>query len=392
MRNTTLLLAAGIIALVFMSVLAGSPGTVEAATLVVDSTADANDDIPGDGLCATSGSQCTLRAAIEEANALGGDDAVTLPSGTYTLSLGSELAISSNLTLTGAGADITTIQAAATSGSAYARVINITGGTVTISGVTIRHGNLADHGAGIQNAGTLTVTDSTFSENHATNSRHGGAIKNNPGKSLTVSRSTFNGNSSSEGGAIQNRGTATITNRTFSNNSASSGGGLDTISGSSTVVNSTFTGNSAGSGGGIFEIFGSVSLVNTIVEGNTGSAAREDCFGSGITTLGNNLSGVGTGCPTCGPGDVTTADAKLGPLQDNGGPTFTHALLIDSPAPSTDQRGTSRPQGSSSDIGAFELVTGASVPGVTVWGLVALAVLMAAFSGRRLRRRASQKT
>lgn len=92
-----------------------------------------------------------------------------------------------------------------------------------------------------------------------------------------------------------------------------------------------------------------------------------------FTTLGNNLSGVGTGYPSGGPGDLTNTNAKLGPLQDNGGTTFTHALLTGSPAidggndsaaPATDQRGTSQPQDSASDIGAFELVPGTSVPGV----------------------------
>jgi hypothetical protein len=56
-------------------------------------------------------------------------------------------------------------------------------------------------------------------------------------------------------------------------------------------------------------------------------------------------------------------DPKLGPLQDNGGATLTHALLPgslaidnadDGAAPSTDQRGVARPQGAASDIGAFE--------------------------------------
>ena len=387
-----------------LSLLAVFPGAAESATLVVNTTIDAGDATPGDGSCVTSGGPCSLRAAIEEANALAGDDTISRPAGTYTLSLGAELTISSNLTLTGAGAATTIIEAATTSGTASARVINVTSGVVSISGVTIRHGNLPDHGAGILNAGTLTVTESTFSENHAANSRHGGAIRNESGKSLTVLRSTFNANSSSEGGAIQNRGTATIKNSTFSNNSASSGGGLDNIGGTAAVVNSTFTGNSASSGGGIYSIFAVVSIVNTISFGNTGQAAREDCFNGGGTgaaflTLGNNLSGIGTGCPTGGPGDLTTADAKLGPLQDNGGPTFTHELLAGSPAidagdnaaaPATDQRGTTRPQGAASDIGAFELVTGASVPSLSQWGLIVMAFLLVAlfgWSGRRLARR-----
>ena len=80
-------------------------------------------------------------------------------------------------------------------------------------------------------------------------------------------------------------------------------------------------------------------------------------------------------------------------------PTFTRALLTgslaidngnDSAAPSTDQRGTSRPQGSASDIGAYELVTGTAVPGVTDWGLMVMAALLAVFSGLWMRRRTLQ--
>ena len=385
---------------VLLIVLASS-GTAGAATLVVDSTVDAVDDNPGNGVCATSGGQCTLRAAIEEANALAGDDTITLPGGTYTV--GSEIAISSNVTLNGAGAASTIIQAAATASSANHRVFSVSSGVVSISGVTVRHGNLADHGAGIQNFGTLTVTDSTFQENNSGTTRHGGAIQNTTGAKLVVVRSSFIGNSASEGGAIQNRGTATITNSTFSVNGASnSGGGLDNIGNDVTtaVVNSTFSFNSAGSGGGIFNIFGAVTLVNTIVAGNSGSSTREDCFGAGITSLGHNLVGIGTGCPTGASGDLTTADAKLGTLQDNGGPTFTHALLSGSPAidagddgaaPATDQRGTSRPQGAASDIGAFELVTGVAVPSLSVWGLVAMALLLAAAYLWRARRRSNRQ-
>lgn len=122
-----------------LSLLALFSGTAEAATLVVNSTIDAMDVIPGDGSCVTSGGPCSLRVAIEEANAPVGDDTISLPAGTYTLTLGAELTISSNLTLTGAGADTTIIEAATTSGTASTRVINVTGGTVSISGVTIRH-------------------------------------------------------------------------------------------------------------------------------------------------------------------------------------------------------------------------------------------------------------
>ena len=145
MGSRTILLAAAIVALALTSVLAGPTRTVEAATLVVNSTADANDDSPGDGVCATSGGQCTLRAAIEEANALAGSDAITLPTGTYTLALAGlgedssvtgDLDITSDLTINGAGAATTIID-----GGAIDRVFHIlSGATAAIDDVTITNG------------------------------------------------------------------------------------------------------------------------------------------------------------------------------------------------------------------------------------------------------------
>ena len=82
------------IGLVMISTHAGS---VLAATFAVNSTADAVDATPGDGFCDDGTGNCTLRAAIMEANALAGDDTINLPAGTYTLTVGSELTISSSM-------------------------------------------------------------------------------------------------------------------------------------------------------------------------------------------------------------------------------------------------------------------------------------------------------
>src|SRR5206468_13059729 len=102
-----------------------SPGQSYAASFTVNSTTDAVDASPGDGLCATSGGQCTLRAAIEEANALPGADIVNLPAGTYSISLGagdfnaaSDLHITDELEIRGAGANQTFVD-----GGYYLRAI-----------------------------------------------------------------------------------------------------------------------------------------------------------------------------------------------------------------------------------------------------------------------------
>jgi hypothetical protein len=120
---------------------------------------------------------------------------------------------------------------------------------------------------------------------------------------------------------------------------------------------------------------GVMELKNSIVAAQRSSSW--DCENNGtLVSLGNNIESDGT-CGFDGPGD-TVADPLLGPLQDNGGPTPTHALLPGSPAidavslaactydddgdPGTpevslakDQRGVARPQGGSCDIGAYEL-------------------------------------
>lgn len=101
---------------------------------------------------------------------------------------------------------------------------------------------------------------------------------------------------------------------------------------------------------------------NTIVAENTATftIGTEDCWG-GYTSADHNLVGDATGCPADGPGDVTTLDARLGPLADNGGATLTHLPLKGSPAIdagdtslTVDQRGVARPVGPADDIGAAE--------------------------------------
>lgn len=81
-----------------------------------------------------------------------------------------------------------------------------------------------------------------------------------------------------------------------------------------------------------------------------------------FVSQGNNLASDNS-CGLDQPGDLASTNPLLGPLQDNGGPTFTHALLQGSLAIdavhsthclSTDQRGQPRPHGAACDIGAYE--------------------------------------
>jgi hypothetical protein len=234
-------------------------------------------------------------------------------------------------------------------------------------------------GGGIWNSGTMILMNSTVSGNSAYGHEHdyyewdfgsGGGITNSG--TLTLMNSTVSGNSSNKmGGGIDSVGSLTLINSTVSGNAAhgvssyfdsnsqglifinnGSGGG---ISGSATLINSTVVGNSTDPDGGGGISGGTLTLTNTIIANNT----NRDCSGTLDPSSTNNLIEDGTCSSTFPPG----TDPNLGPLQDNDGPTQTHALLPDSPAidagtnngcPDTDQRGITRPINGTCDIGAYE--------------------------------------
>jgi hypothetical protein len=318
----------------------------------------------------TDNDQGSLRQAI--AAAASGDTInfdPTLNGQTITLTSG-ELGIGQNLTITGPGANLLAIN-----GNANGRVFNIApGADVTISGLTITNGSVpADNvGGGVFNDhATLTISSCTLSGNSA---GAGGGIYNNGfnfgSATLTITNSTLSGNSANVGGGIYNAGihfgsaTLTVTNSTLSGNSANPGGG---------GVGGIFNNGSQGSA--------TVEIGSTILNVGGGSGANITNFSGTITSDGYNLSSDAAGGDvTTGPGgflnatgDQRNTNPLLGPLQDNGGPTFTHALLAGSPAINTgdpsfdpnafdppllyDQRGSGFPRVANGriDIGAFEV-------------------------------------
>ena len=263
--------------------------------------------------------------------------------------------------------------------------------TVTITNSTIG-GNSAGFGAGIINGdGTLTLSNSTVSGNSAT--YLGGGICNSGSTSnatLAIINSTLSGNSSNAGGGILNdaAGTVTITNSTLSGNSAVGpydglGGGISNNA-TLTIINSTLSGNSAfNQGGGIYN---STSVSNPILTiGNTilnagssgGNIYNQDSpyRTATVTSLGYNLSSDNGGGFLTASGDRINTDPRLGPLQDNGGPTFIHLPAPDSPAIDTgdpargmDQRGPGflRVANGRIDIGAAEVqATSTPTPSAT---------------------------
>lgn len=227
---------------------------------------------------------------------------------------------------------------------------------------SVLQGNSAPDGIGgglfnLPNSGPVTLTDCTISENTAS---LGGGIY---GGAFDITRCTISENTASSGGGIYisgGNGEMNLSNGTISNNTATTnGGGLFNYGNTNMIQNSTFSGNAAGlEGGGIFNGEG-MTMSNTIV---ANSSNGSDCVNYNIfNDEGYNLI-EDASCisnPTSFGGDPV-----LGPLQDNGGATFTQALLSGSPAIDAgdcsagtitiDQRSVSRPQGAACDIGSFE--------------------------------------
>jgi predicted outer membrane repeat protein len=251
-------------------------------------------------------------------------------------------------------------------------IFNLAGGTLTMTG-TMVSGNVARHGGGIFNDATITVGSSTLTGNNARYGK-GGGLHNGEGGIAYLTGSTVSGNKSRfGGGGIYSRSELSLVNTIVSGNSAGTdGGGVFNWDASLSITNSTVSHNDAvDEGGGVYNVqYGMMTLANSIIAMNV-SRKGPDCFTSAnaARSLGHNLVSSDLLCHfEAGEGDlVGTADNLIDPLlgilQDNGGPTWTHALLIGSPAIDAgdddnarpyDQRGVVRPQGAASDIGAFE--------------------------------------
>jgi Ca2+-binding RTX toxin-like protein len=273
---------------------------------------------------------------------------------------------------------------------------------LTINNSTIS-GNTASYG-GIYNLGTATITNSTISDNTVsistifntlratiTNSTISGNSSNggiggilNIGESVVINNSTISGNTGNIGG-ILNQGpptaTVTITNSTISGNAATGDGGGILNTARLNLINSTITNNTAdfdnngsGNGGGVYN-FGTLTAQNTIIAGNFDSGNQATDIAGAVTGNANNLIGsltgasgsIGTGSDiTFTSAGITNINQVLASLANNGGATFTHAIVSGSAAinagdntliPSgvtTDQRGITRTIGGTVDIGAYE--------------------------------------
>ena len=333
----------------------------------------------------------SLRQAILDAESHGGADEIEF-SVAGTITLASALpSITEDLTITGPGANVLAV-----SGDDSYRVFAITGGTVSISGLTITEGypdtaagTFDLSGAGVYVASSATVTLRECAITHNTLPSDGdlrGAGILSVGD-VTLERCTISHNDAADnmGGGIHAYlpSLLSVTDCTISGNSADLGGGVYVNNAIADIHSSTVTNNTANvdDGGITVDTNGVITLTNSIVAENVDSDAFDyypdvDEFWGDINSGGYNVIGVDDGGFISGDGatgdQVGTSgsplDPHLGPLADNGGRTQTHALLAGSPAldaipeggngyngaSATDQRGFDRPMGDNTDVGAYE--------------------------------------
>lgn len=236
-------------------------------------------------------------------------------------------------------------------------------GALDITNCVLTENRGAQGGVILNNGGTVSVLNSTFSNNQVKISTYwdGGAIFNTPTGTVTIEKSTFSGNNGRFGGAIRNNGTLTILNSTFSGNYASVNGGALYNYGSAIITNTTFAENTSEFGGAAVHNYsaGTMTITNSIIANSTVGDPGSECVNEDGSLGTSEYYLIEDG--SC-DADIT-GDPSLGPLADNGGPTQTHALLVGSIAidtgllfacQPTDQRGVERPQGDACDLGSYE--------------------------------------
>ncbi len=253
------------------------------------------------------------------------------------------------------------------------------GATVTLEDVDFDTNGIGSGqplGGAISNSGTLEMKNVLFKNDDAA---FGGGLFSRSG-TVIANGVTFeqDGSSAFDGGAVfLGGGIVSLVNMTIveSGRASSIGGGIDNKGATLTLLNDTLSGNVRGALQ--TDTGGSTSVQNTILGSGFADEKNFNCIAAGensedestpakaITTdLGNNIDQDGA-CGLNASGDKSETDPKLAPIAENGGPTATQALLHASPAidagndaacPAIDQRGTSRPQGTHCDIGAFEAV------------------------------------
>lgn len=276
---------------------------------IVDVTTDGGDANVGDGMCATGGGDCTLRAALQEAMASGGVSDVTLPAGTYSWTLGELLIDAGEITVIGAGARTTIVDAA---GSSRFMEMDAAVTSVRLQDFEFRNGLSNNNpGGAIESDASLFVVEGMVFRNCVTNGSFGGAIHNRD--ELEVYSCAFidcraNGKPGGAGGGGGGGGLA-------------AGGGISSWSGTSTIIeNTSFSGCVAEGGQG----------------GNAGFGANGGNGGNGIGSFGGGGDG---GDVSTNPGALNGAVGGFGGGGGGGGIDTNGSGWINNPQAGTGGNG-----------------------------------------------------
>lgn len=267
------------------------PITSEAATFTVNSKVDDVDIAPGDRVCATAGGLCTLRAAIQEANALPGADTIVLKAKKYFLTIPGafeddaatgDLDITDDLTIQGVSSAETIVN-----GGALDRVFQIIGPIIVkFVNLSIQNGFSRDDGAGIHNSGgTVSLVSCSVANNVSSSSaevRGGGIFSTGVGSSLKI------------------KSTSVIKNVVISSGLGAHGGGIAVSNGGTlNILASKIAYNSATSaadiaeGGGILSFNGTgVTITNSEVLANSAISSSGDSAGGGIMLSQDSTAAV----------------------------------------------------------------------------------------------------
>lgn len=343
---------------------------------LVTSTRDAPDAHPGDGICADAAGQCTLRAAVQEADAqpAGSNIAISVPAGMYVLTLGTLMFTSNVITITGALSGSTSV-----SGDTSSTVVTLSAGArAALSNLTLYEGNVntsMGNGGGVNNSGRLLLSHDIVESNAAVN---GGGIYNAAGGRLELLDSQVTNNIALEGSAagIYNLGTLAISASTISANQGRSGGGV--VNGGTLVVSdSTVSGNSSSGYGGGFINGGLLTLRADTVSGNSsgGDGGGIDNFGGRLSVAGSTISGNNAGMGGGLDNDTGTATVTGSTISGNsdggsyysGGIDNTGTLTLQSSTVSGNIDG-GIDNGSTMPTGALTLVDSAVISNTTYFG------------------------
>jgi CSLREA domain-containing protein len=327
----------------------------EAALFVVNSFNDAVDASIGNGICAAAAGECTLRAAVQEANFFNDADTINLPSGLFILTIAGtdedmaatgDLDILNAVTISGNGTDSHINGNGAMLGD---RVFEIHGGDVLIYSLKITNGRVNDHGGCIRNTADLAIESAVISECYALgNSGFGGAISSSNGGTLQMEFVTVsNNNAEISGGGISVSGFTQLYKVTFAENIASTGGAIrnngdleiDRSSlfnnDSSAILNlgdadiqlTTFYGNTSTSSAGAISNLGSINIRNSTISGNSSTMTAGAIYDAGLgdVLLNNVTITSNTGSGTGGidsPGTVELQNTILASnVRTNGQPS-----------------------------------------------------------------------